>query len=204
MIRFFVCIALWFSIQVAYAQNGKYLKLLVAKFSKGDASDWKAAAFNDNQWKDIKVGEVWQSQGYPDYHGYAWYRIHVIIPSSLKQSAVWRDSLRFFLAHVNDADETYLNGTLIGKTGSFPNDQGGYLSKWPATRNYCVAAGNPAIKWDEENIIAVKVFDGGGSGGIFMGSPFIDMLEKFDGITFNLSGIEFLPGSIAERKLIEQ
>jgi alpha-galactosidase len=202
MIRLFTCIALWFSIQVAYAQNGEYLKLPAAKFSIGDTSDWKAAAFNDNQWKDIKVGEVWQSQGYPDYHGYAWYRIHVTIPSSLKQSAVWRDSLRIFLAHVNDADETYLNGTLIGKTGSFPNDQGGYVSKWPATRNYCVAAGNPAIKWDAENIIAIKVFDGGGSGGIFMGSPFIDMLEKFDGITFNLSGIEFLPGSKAQRKLI--
>ena len=201
MIRFFICIALWFSIQVAYAQNGKYLKLPAAKFSIGDASDWKTPAFNDNQWKDIKVGEVWQSQGYPDYHGYAWYRIHVTIPSSLKQSAVWGDSLRVFLAHVNDADETYLNGTLIGKTGAFPDDQGGYISKWPATRNYCVAAGSPAIKWDAENIIAIKVFDGGGSGGIFMGSPFIDMLEKADGIGFNLSGIEFLPGSKAEQKL---
>lgn len=201
MIKFFACIALWFSIQVTYAQNGKYLKMPVAKFSIGDGSDWKAAAFDDSQWKDIKVGEVWQSQGYPDYHGYAWYRIHITIPSSLKQSAVWGDSLRVFLAHVNDADETYLNGTLIGKTGAFPNDQGGYQSKWPATRNYCVAAGSPLIKWDAENIIAIKVFDGGGSGGIFMGSPFIDMLEKFDGIGFNLSEIEFLPGSKAKRKL---
>lgn len=201
MIRFFLLICLVLSFQLTYGQNGKYISLTTAKFSAGDAPDWKDNVFNDRQWKDIKVGEVWQSQGYPDYHGYAWYRIHVVIPSTLKEQSVWRDSLRVFLAHVNDADETYFNGMLIGKTGAFPDDKGGYVSKWPAIRNYCVAANNPAIKWDSENIIAIKVYDGGGSGGIFMGAPFIDMLEKFDGIAFNLSGIDFLPGNKAERKL---
>ncbi|WP_050982095.1 putative Ig domain-containing protein [Mucilaginibacter paludis] len=147
------------------------------------------------------MGEVWQSQGFPDYHGFAWYRIHVNIPVALKTNAVWKDSIRLFLAHVNDVDETYFNGTLIGKTGGFPNDKGGYISKWPAVRNYCIASSNPLIKWDGENVIAVKVYDGGGSGGIFMGSPFIDMLEKFDGIEFNISAIQFLPGKKAKRTL---
>ncbi|XHR92806.1 putative Ig domain-containing protein [Mucilaginibacter sp. UC70_90] len=185
----------------AFAQNGNFIKLSTAKFSTGNDVAWKEAGFNDANWKNIKVGDVWQEQGYPDYHGFAWYRIHVVIPSSLKKQAVWGDSLRVFLAHVNDVDETYFNGKLIGKTGAFPEDKGGYVSKWPAVRNYCVAANDPAIKWDAENIIAIKVYDGGGSGGIFMGSPYIDILEKFDGIVFTQTDISFLPNAKSVRKL---
>jgi alpha-galactosidase len=185
----------------AHAQNGNFIKLSTAKFSTGSDAAWKDSGFNDTQWKNIKVGDVWQEQGYPDYHGFAWYRIHVVIPSSLKKQSVWGDSLRVFLAHVNDADETFFNGKLIGKTGAFPEDKGGYVSKWPAVRNYCVAANDPTIEWDAENIIAIKVYDGGGSGGIFMGAPYIDMLEKFDGIVFTQTGITFLPNKQASRKL---
>lgn len=185
----------------AFAQNGNFIKLGTAKFSTGNDAAWKEAGFNDTNWKNIKVGDVWQEQGYPDYHGFAWYRIHVVIPSSLKKQAVWGDSLRVFLAHVNDVDETYFNGKLIGKMGAFPEDKGGYVSKWPAVRNYCVAANDPAIKWDGENIIAIKVYDGGGSGGIFMGAPYIDMLEKFDGIVFTQTDISFLPNAQSVRKL---
>jgi len=185
----------------AFAQNGNFVKLSTAKFSTGNDAAWKETGFNDTNWKNIKVGDVWQEQGYPDYHGFAWYRIHVVIPSSLKKQSVWGDSLRVFLAHVNDVDETYFNGKLIGKTGAFPEDKGGYVSKWPAVRNYCVVANDPAIKWDQENIIAIKVYDGGGSGGIFMGAPYIDMLEKFDGIVFTQTEINFLPNARSIRRL---
>ncbi|WP_292939882.1 glycoside hydrolase family 27 protein [Mucilaginibacter sp. 44-25] len=185
----------------AVAQNGNAVYLKEAKFSIGNDNAWADSAFNDLNWKNIKVGDVWQEQGYPDYHGFAWYRIHVIIPSSLKKQSVWGDSLRIFLAHVNDVDETYLNGKKIGKTGSYPQDAGGYVSKWPAIRSYNVAANDQAIKWDQDNVIAVKVYDGGGSGGIFMGQPYIDMLEKFDGISFEQTAVKFLPKQQAERSL---
>lgn len=169
-----------------FAQHAGAIALSKAKFSLGQDVSWISSAFNDESWKDIQTSEVWQNQGYPDYHGYAWYRIHIVIPSSLKQKAFWKDSLRLFLAHVNDADETYLNGALIGKTGSFPDDKEGYVSKWPAIREYHVAISSKTIHWDEENIIAIKVFDGGGTGGIFMGKPFLDILEKTDGITITI------------------
>ena len=108
-----------------------------------------------------------------------------MIPSSLRANGHWKDSLRIFLAHVNDVDETWLNGTRIGKIGSFPDDAGGYISKWPAVREYHISIKDPAIKWDEDNVIAVKDYDGGGTGGIFMGHPYLDMLEKTDGLTLN-------------------
>ena len=187
----------------AFGQNKEHIPLNTGKFITGDDPSWSKPGVIDTAWKDQRLGEVWQRQGFPDYHGYAWYRIHVVIPSSLKNKAVWKDSLRIYLAHVNDVDETYLNGVNIGKTGMFPGDPGGYVSKWPAVREYHITAGNPAIQWDKENIIAIRVYDGGGSGGIFMGAPYIDMLEKIDGISVESAGesIQYLPGNKASKSV---
>ncbi|WPV63942.1 alpha-L-arabinofuranosidase C-terminal domain-containing protein [Chitinophaga sp. LS1] len=171
---------------VAFAQHPGAVVFSSAKFKTGDAPLWASSSFDDHSWGTIVPGKVWQEQGYPDYHGYAWYRFHV----RLHKSGHWQDSLRIFLAHVNDVDATYLNGVLIGKTGTTPEDKGGYVSKWPNVRSYHLAADHPAIKWDKENVIAVRVYDGGGTGGIFMGQPFVDMLEKVDGINVSLGKIK--------------
>ena len=168
------------------------IAITLARFMTGDNSAWRQPGFDDHDWKKIQTGNVWQQQGYPDYHGYAWYRIHVVIPSSLKQQAVWKDSLRIFLAHVNDVDETWLNGTLIGHTGAFPDEPGGYISKWPAERSYQLSINDTAIHWNKENIIAVRVYDGGGTGGIFMGTPYIRMLEKMDGVQVDVPSAEMI------------
>lgn len=190
-----------FAFHFSAAQNPGYIPLKEAKFITGDQPEWKSPEFADASWKAIRTGRVWQEQGFPDYHGYAWYRIHVVIPSSLKTNATWKDSLRIFLAHVNDVDETFLNGVKIGQIGDFPDGPAGYVSKWPFVREYHIAAGSPLIYWDRENVIAIRVYDGGGTGGIFMGDPYIDMLEKFDGIA--LSGGEGFTfhGKATEKKL---
>jgi hypothetical protein len=186
----------------SFAQNKDAIMLPEAKFITGNNDEWRNPAFNDSEWKTLKTSRVWNGQGFSNYHGYAWYRIHVIIPSSLKNNALWKDSLRINMAHVNDVDETYLNGVKIGKTGNYPEDKGGYVSKWPAVRNYGVSTSNPIIKWDQDNVIAVRAYDGGGTGGIFMGTPFIDMLAKLDGIEFNINTpISFLLGKKAQRKI---
>lgn len=183
-----LCLCLFFSGVVAgQAPHPGAVPMPTARFITGNDAAWSNSSFDDKDWKEIKTGRVWQSQGYPSYHGYAWYRIHVVIPSSLKTNAHWKDSLRIFLAHVNDVDETFLNGKKIGQIGAFPEDPGGYISKWPAVREYHVPVSDPAIKWDQENVIAVKDYDGGGSGGIFMGDPYLDMLERTDGISVTLS-----------------
>jgi len=202
MYKFVITLLIAFCFTNCLAQNAGYIKLDTARFSTGDQPDWKSPVFNDQSWRVLKTGDVWQDQGYPNYHGYAWYRIHVFIPSALKKNGIWCDSLHIYLAHVNDVDETYLNGVKIGKTGAYPSDMGGYVSKWPAVRNYCVPVNNPAVKWDKDNVIAIKVYDGGGTGGIFMGNPYLDMLEKTDGIEFSGQSINFLSADKAERKLL--
>jgi alpha-galactosidase len=188
------------------AQHPEAIHLPVARFSTGNDPSWNNPAFDDRQWKEIRTGKVWQSQGYPGYHGYAWYRIHVVIPSSLRAGGHWKDSLRIFLAHVNDVDETWLNGVKIGQIGSFPEDPGGYVSQWPAVREYHVAASDALIRWDKENVIAVRDYDGGGTGGIFMGDPYLDMLERTDGLSLSLSNeqMAYLPDGRTELPVVMQ
>jgi alpha-galactosidase len=169
------------------AQNKGGILLLQSRFITGNEEVYNLTSYDDTHWEQQKLGDVWQSQGHDGYHGYAWYRIHVILPSSLKKTAFWKDSLRIFLAHVNDVDETFLNGIRIGHIGSFPSEPGGYVSKWPAIREYHVALSSTVINWDEDNVIAIKVFDGGGSGGIFMGQPYVDVLEKINGLKLQIN-----------------
>jgi len=199
-------VTLLLSTCIALAQNRGAVFLPKAKFTIGNDAAWSNHLFDDTRWKEIQTGNVWQAQGFTDYHGYAWYRIHVRIPSSLKNNATWKDSLRIFLAHVNDVDDTYLNGVKIGHIGSFPDEAGGYVSKWPAVREYHLPVNHPAIHWDAENVIAIKIYDGGGTGGIFMGAPYIDMLEKIDGVSVNVAGLDlqyFSAASITAPVVIE-
>ena len=158
------------------------LKIGEAKFKTGDNPAWSQAGFDDSQWVTLKTNLIWEEQGFSEYNGYAWYRIHVRIPSSLKTQSFWKDTLRIYLAKIDDADEVYLNGVLIGKKGSLPFQSSVYVSAWDTEREYHVSTGLPAIKWDADNILAVRVYDGGGGGGLFGGIPSISMMDLVDGI----------------------
>ena len=167
----------------AYAQEK--IILGTAKFKTGDNIQWKDASFNDAAWKTIKTNMMWEEQGY-DYDGYAWYRFHFKLPSSLKTKSYWKDSLRIFLAKIDDVDETFLNGEKINQTGSFPSDNGGYQGKYDVVREYHVATNSKLLHWNKENVLAVRVYDGGGGGGIFDATPFINMMDVIDGATLSI------------------
>lgn len=170
---------------------GQMIQIPDAKFKTGDNASWSQPAFDDGKWATLQTNMNWDEQGYKDYNGFAWYRMHVKISSFLKEQAFWKDSMRINLAKIDDADEVYLNGVLIGKKGSFPNQPAGYVTAWSEERDYHISTKNPAIKWDADNIIAVKVYDGGGLGGIFGGIPFINMMDLADGIK-----IDFRPSQV--------
>ena len=138
-----------------------------AKFHTGDNMDWRLPTFNDNGWKTLAVDRLWTYQGISNPNNYAWYRMRVVIPSSLLNEAVVKDAVTFHIAQVDDCDETYLNGVLIGKTGSMPGDKDGYRMAYDAWRDYQVKADGGLIKWDAENVIAVRVYNGNDPGGIY-------------------------------------
>jgi alpha-galactosidase len=159
-----------------------HIELPAAKFNTGDNSTWATAFFNDSAWVSIKTNTNWELQGFDGYNGFAWYRFHFMLPSSLRNASYWKDSLRIFLGKIDDADEVYLNGSLVARHGSFPSDANGYQTVWNQTREIHISTTSPFIQWDKENLLAVRVYDGGGAGGFFAGIPYINMMDLIDGV----------------------
>lgn len=135
------------------------------KFQKGDNAEWSAVEFDDSEWGNIEAGKLWERQMEGDYDGIAWYRKKVLIPSSMKdQLSDNYKSINVALGKIDDADEVYFNGEKIGQSGSADKDG---LTAYDQQRRYTVDASK--VKWDEENLIAVKVYDHGGGGGLYRG-----------------------------------
>ena len=154
-----------------------------ARFRVGDDPAWKAPAFDDSAWQVLALDQDWNQQGFQNVE-YAWYRIRLTIPSSLKQGVTqW---VLLDLGPIDDTDETWLNGHLVGKTGSNPEDPDGYSSQWSKHRRYVV---DPKyVRWDKENVIAVRVYNGGDPGGFFDGPVRVGKPALADLVSLSLSG----------------
>jgi alpha-galactosidase len=168
-----------------FAGERATISLPEARFATGDNPAWRLPAFDDSGWRQISTAQGYEKQGFENYDGYSWYRIHVRLPTAFRQSAGWQQRLRIFLSAIDDVDETYLNGVQIGRTGRMPADPLGYDTKWQAEREYFVDLASDLVRWDQDNVIAVRVFDGSGGGGFYKTMPSINMVEKIDGIQIN-------------------
>ena len=112
------------------------------------------------------MGRPWESQGHPDHDGFAWYRKHFSLGASLKQDPAFAryQALRVNLGAIDDVDEAWVNGHRIGGTGTFPPNYG---TAWQTQRWYTIPA--RFLKWEGDNVLAVRVFDGTGPGGMAAG-----------------------------------
>jgi len=131
------------------------------KFKKGDDLHWADPKFDDRKWTEIYVPASWEDEGYPGYDGYGWYRIHFTVDKDWQAKDIILD-----LGLIDDVDETYVNGQSIGFTGLFPPD---YYSTYNVHRKYPIPAG--ILHEGKDNVIAVRVYDDGGFGGINEGRP---------------------------------
>lgn len=168
----------------AYTATAQRVQMLQAKFSKGNEAAWSNPSFNDSAWQTLKTSSFWEKQGV-NYNGYAWYRIHVTVPSSLRTKSALKDSLLLNLAYIDDCDEVFFNGQKVAQTGRFPEEQGGYSTAYFKERVYRLALRDITVNWDKENIIAIKVYDGDGDGGLGNGTPYLAMLDYIDNISIN-------------------
>jgi cephalosporin-C deacetylase len=135
------------------------------RFQKGDDLAWAKREHNDADWQNIAVGMPWESALQIEYNGWAWYRKSVVIPQKKYKKATKKyGSMILSLGMIDDADETFFNGIKIGATGKLPPDT---ISAWDTPRKYLVPAA--LIRWDEPNVIAVRVFDDTGGGGLHGG-----------------------------------
>ncbi len=169
------------------------------KFKEGDNLNYAKPEYDDSEWKEINVGNRWENQGYDKLDGFAWYRIKIVIPSSLKNNAEQKDSLIFNFGKINDFDQFFFNGELIGansekvKPGTKVTDSYKNLdhSAWNVDRRYSIPSDNNLIKWDKENVIAIRVFDLGLSGGLYSGELSLSMPQLNDYLEININKNNF-------------
>lgn len=146
----------------------------------GEKGGWQKSDADESSWRTLNVPGYWEVQGvteprpgrppkpkgrlpWTDYDGVAWYRLRFVMP------AKWRGQpLLLRLGSVDDEDRTFLNGALIGTTGP------GIKRAVSMRRVYRVPS--HLVRLGKENVLAVRVFDGGGPGGLM--GPLVSLLPK--------------------------
>jgi sialate O-acetylesterase len=144
--------------QITRAQNWDRVLNLKGwwKFSIGDDMNWADPSYDDDDWEDIRVPSYWEEEGFYNYNGYAWYRKHFKFPEDFKGSTIY-----LYLGTIDDVDQVYVNGKLIGLSGSFPPD---YQTAYYAYRKYPIQV--KYLQKEGNNLIAVRVYDAQMGGGI--------------------------------------
>ena len=111
---------------------------------QGLASGWYRASYADTAWSVIDAGKCWEDQGFQGYDGPGWYRRSVGISNP-------KDRYALFFRKVDDRAEVWLNGKPVGSHDG-------------ANDPFSIPLGvgvDPG-----ENVIAVRVSDDGGPGGL--------------------------------------
>jgi len=146
------------------AEGGQKFKTLLDlkgkwKLEVGDDPRWADPAFPDMDWVLVSVPAMWETQGFPGYDGYGWYRKTFTAPADWANKRLYLD-----LGKVDDVDEVYLNGQFIGFNGSFPPE---YETAYGNPRHYPIPPG--ILRPGAENLLAVRVYDSEMGGGIVHG-----------------------------------
>lgn len=109
---------------------------------------WAAPSFDASSWKTMSLPVLWDQSILPDLDGVVWFRRKVSIPASWAGKTV-----KVNLGTIDDNDITFFNGQKIGETKGYER-----------TRSYTIPA--EQVKAGEF-VLAVRVFDGSGGGGIY-------------------------------------
>jgi sialate O-acetylesterase len=151
-----------------FADVGAELKMLIADpaaarrayeakletwFAANDAGSaagklWSAPALDVAAWKVMAVPTLWEDAGEPDLNGVVWFRKIFDLPAGAAGAAA-----ELQLGMVDDIDTTWVNGVRVGGTVGYN-----------VIRKYTVPAG---VLKPGRNVIAVRVLDTGGGGGIW-------------------------------------
>lgn len=178
--RALLFLALFILTTLAQTQELKRIKDLRGqwKFSIGDNPRWASPDFNDEEWQTIFVPSTWENEGFSGFDGYAWYRI------TIELDQVNKNNLILDLGYIDDVDEVYLNGQLIGFTGSFPPN---FYTAYQSHRQYRLP--DDLLKKNGKNVIAVRVYDTIHEGGMVKGNIGIYSTRNEPEKTFSLEGV---------------
>ncbi|MEM6782552.1 MAG: sialate O-acetylesterase [Bacteroidota bacterium] len=109
---------------------------------------WAVPSFDDGTWDTVPVPSTWEEAGYEEVDGVGWYRTTFDLTDTEAAAGV-----TLGLGMIDDTDRTWVNGTEVG----------GMEMAWNVERVYAVG---PDALQAGTNVIAVRVEDFGGGGGI--------------------------------------
>ena len=138
---------------LAKQKNEKLLEKLkslnIAPSPSGSIENWKEASFDDTAWPAMQLPSLWETQGLDEVDGIVWFRktINISRGDAGKEATLE-------LSMIDDSDESFVNGTKVGELKNRYNE----------IRKYKIPAG---LLKEGNNVIAVKVEDTGGGGGIY-------------------------------------
>lgn len=115
-----------------------------------EESKWKEPSYDHSKWPQMKAPGLWEQQSIGNVDGTVWMRkTFTLAADKAGKTGVLE------MAMIDDQDETYLNGVKIGATNQY-NEK----------RTYPIPA---QVLKEGQNVIAVKITDTGGGGGIYGG-----------------------------------
>ena len=154
-----------------------YLKKMVAWEKAVDTRDpgmshpdapWYSAACDDAAWPKMELPCLWEENGLPAVDGLVWFRRTIELPSE------WAGhDLTISLGPIDDIDVTWFNGEVVGRR-----------EIWNLPRLYLIPG---RLVKTGRNLIAVRVLDTGGLGGIY-GEPAQMFLRHPNGKKHFLAG----------------
>ncbi|MEY8706540.1 sialate O-acetylesterase [Bacteroides faecichinchillae] len=154
-----------------YEADVEAWKVNIEKIDKGCVNGeaiWAAPNFDDNAWKTMKIPGWMQENGLPGFNGLVWFRKTIDIPAG------WAGKeLTLNVGTIDDNDFTYFNGVEVGHTEG-----------WMAGRSYKIPK---SLVKGGKAVIAVRVLDTGGNGGI-NGNPESISLRLSDSESIQMAG----------------
>jgi len=141
----------WDQLKIEADAKAKVWNENIEKNDKGIKDKWFESAVDDSQWKTMKLPQLWESAGLPDFDGVVWFRKEIVLNEAETKAGIMLN-----LAMIDDNDVTFVNGKQVGTT-----------SNYSTKRIYKI---DPSVLKTGKNVIAVKVIDTGGGGGIY-GEP---------------------------------
>lgn len=138
------------------------------KFHIGDRESWSKQDFDDRDWEYIVAPSAWEDEGFNGYDGFAWYRKRF---DGKRLSS--NENYYINLGYIDDCDEVYINGLLIGFSGYMPPK---FKTAYNTERKYNIPSS--IINFNGENTIAIRVFDVTQGGGIIEGDIGIYRAER--------------------------
>ncbi|MDW8851393.1 sialate O-acetylesterase [Flavobacterium sp. MMLR14_040] len=136
--------------------------------SMENENQFAAFNFEDKNWPEIKVPSLWENQQIGNIDGVVWMRKTITLSGDQARSEAV-----LHLSKVDDEDITYVNGVEVGTN-----------KIWEALRVYKIPAG---VLKEGKNVIAVRIADYSGGGGIY-GDP-ADLKIQFKDSNIPLEGL---------------